>query len=325
MIGPVRTLRRSGRRQTPGESRPSGGLGRGTTGIGIDPDALTRRRARTDGRRSSADCQLEVTFPSDLLFYRCRSVASSRTRLRTRTVTRRLQSILTDYSNVTIQLWGAAVRNRSVTLTIPKPLSAGQRDRRRNTPTVRRTAKRAPQGARARAPEGPGSLRRRAPSPGRRGGRSCGWRCSCARRPCETLRMISGWAAFSASAAAAWSPVAIASSTLRTKVRIRERRALLISARRSACSARFLDDGELAMSVGVPVSRRESQAASLATASARVNRQSAGRAAIFRGTAACASRRRPPCPRPGPRWRRARGTAAARTAAPRAASSRSCG
>ena len=67
--------------------------------------------------------------------------------------------------------------------------------------------------------------------------------------------MISGWAAFSASAAAAWSPVAIASSTLRTKVRIRERRALLISARRSACSARFFDDGELAMSSGVPVSQ----------------------------------------------------------------------
>ena len=39
----------------------------------------------------------------------------------------------------------------------------------------------------------------------------------------------------------------MASSTLRMKVRIRERRALLMSARRAACSARFLDDGELAM------------------------------------------------------------------------------
>src|SRR4029079_10808816 len=44
--------------------------------------------------------------------------------------------------------------------------------------------------------------------------------------------MISGSAALSAASAAALSPEAIASSTLRTEVRMRERRAMLMSVRR---------------------------------------------------------------------------------------------
>ncbi len=47
--------------------------------------------------------------------------------------------------------------------------------------------------------------------------------------------------------------VAMASSTLRRKVRIRERRALLTAVRRSSCRARFLDWGVLAISVCYPV------------------------------------------------------------------------
>src|SRR5262249_56142110 len=51
--------------------------------------------------------------------------------------------------------------------------------------------------------------------------------------PFCAARMISGSAAFNAAAAAALSPEAIASSTLRTEVRIRERRAVLMSVRRA--------------------------------------------------------------------------------------------
>src|SRR5690625_5101375 len=59
--------------------------------------------------------------------------------------------------------------------------------------------------------------------------------------------MISGCAARSASWAASWLPEAIASSTLRTKVLIRERRALLVAVRRSVWRTRFFDCGVLAM------------------------------------------------------------------------------
>src|SRR5947209_4073975 len=51
--------------------------------------------------------------------------------------------------------------------------------------------------------------------------------------PFCAARMISGSAAFSAAAAAALSPEAIASSTLRTELRMRERRAVLMSVRRA--------------------------------------------------------------------------------------------
>src|SRR5690242_13101884 len=59
--------------------------------------------------------------------------------------------------------------------------------------------------------------------------------------------MISGWAAFRASAAADLSPEAIASSTLRRKVRIRERRVLLTSVRRAILRVAFLADVVLAI------------------------------------------------------------------------------
>src|SRR5690606_32272313 len=58
--------------------------------------------------------------------------------------------------------------------------------------------------------------------------------------PFWVLAMMSGWAVLRASAAAALSPDAIASSTLRTKVRTRVRRALLTSVRFTAWRAAFL-------------------------------------------------------------------------------------
>src|SRR5690606_11042748 len=67
------------------------------------------------------------------------------------------------------------------------------------------------------------------------------------RTPRLTPRMISGCAARSFSCAAAGSPAAIASSTLRMKVRIRERRALFTAVRRRVWRARLRDDGVLAM------------------------------------------------------------------------------
>jgi len=61
------------------------------------------------------------------------------------------------------------------------------------------------------------------------------------RTPLVTPRMTSGCADRNASAAADWSPEAIASSTLRKNVRMRERRAVLIVFRRAFCLARFFD------------------------------------------------------------------------------------
>jgi hypothetical protein len=66
-------------------------------------------------------------------------------------------------------------------------------------------------------------------------------------------RMISGCAAFRAAAAASWLPEAKASSTLRKKVRIRERRALFTSWRASDWRARFLDWAVFAISFSVSV------------------------------------------------------------------------
>src|SRR3712207_3923297 len=66
--------------------------------------------------------------------------------------------------------------------------------------------------------------------------------------PREAARMISGCADRRAARAASASPEAIASSTLRRKVRMRERRALLTSVRRAILRAAFLAEGVLAMS-----------------------------------------------------------------------------
>lgn len=69
--------------------------------------------------------------------------------------------------------------------------------------------------------------------------------------PRVTPRISSGCAWRSAKAAASLLPDAIASSTFRRKVRIRERRALFTAVRRSVWRARFLDWVVLAMrSVG---------------------------------------------------------------------------
>src|ERR687898_368847 len=65
--------------------------------------------------------------------------------------------------------------------------------------------------------------------------------------PFWAARISSGSAARSASAAAAWLPDAIASSTLRTKVRTRERRERLIAVRFAILRVIFLADTVLAM------------------------------------------------------------------------------
>src|SRR5579863_10157776 len=62
-------------------------------------------------------------------------------------------------------------------------------------------------------------------------------------------RMMAGSASAIAATAAVRSPEAIASSTLRTALRTRERRALLITVRRAICRAAFLADFVLAISV----------------------------------------------------------------------------
>ena len=73
--------------------------------------------------------------------------------------------------------------------------------------------------------------------------------------PFVAPRMISGWAAFSAAFAASASPDAMASSTLRMKVLMRLRRAVLTAVRRSIWRTRFFADGELAMMIPLSVSR----------------------------------------------------------------------
>src|SRR5690606_12795024 len=67
--------------------------------------------------------------------------------------------------------------------------------------------------------------------------------------PLPAARLISGSAALSAVEAAAWSPEAIASSTLRMKVRMRLRRDLLVAVRAAILRVAFWADGVLAISV----------------------------------------------------------------------------
>src|SRR3712207_9531215 len=71
--------------------------------------------------------------------------------------------------------------------------------------------------------------------------------------------MISGSASRNAAWAAAWSPVAIASSTLRMKVRMRLRRERLTSVRFAILRVIFLADVVLA--IGKPSSNKERPAA----------------------------------------------------------------
>src|SRR5690349_23839502 len=65
--------------------------------------------------------------------------------------------------------------------------------------------------------------------------------------PFWAARIISGSAARSAATASVWLPAAMASSTLRTKVRIRLRRDLLIAVRFAILRVIFLADTVLAM------------------------------------------------------------------------------
>src|SRR5919198_5095191 len=76
--------------------------------------------------------------------------------------------------------------------------------------------------------------------------------------PLVAARINSGCAALSAASAAALSPEASASSTLRTKVRTRERRILLTAARRAILRAAFLAEEVLAInaSLYIPVGQR---------------------------------------------------------------------
>src|SRR5690606_11796026 len=67
------------------------------------------------------------------------------------------------------------------------------------------------------------------------------------RTPLPAARISSGWAALKAASAAALSPAAIAASTLRTQVRTREIRLLLIAVRRAILRAAFLAEVVLAM------------------------------------------------------------------------------
>src|SRR5690625_343805 len=106
--------------------------------------------------------------------------------------------------------------------------------------------------------------------------------------------MISGCAARSASWAASWLPEAIASSTLRTKVLIRERRALLIAVRRSVWRSRFFDCGVLAMPAPLPsgVMRSRADSASARFRQWRMRAANAGcaRASPDSGSLALAAR-----------------------------------
>src|SRR3712207_5864289 len=67
--------------------------------------------------------------------------------------------------------------------------------------------------------------------------------------PFEAAFMICGWASLSAARAASLSPDAIASSTLRIKVRILERGTLLMAVRRAILRAAFLAEDVLAIMV----------------------------------------------------------------------------
>ncbi|CAK7258884.1 protein of unknown function [Shinella sp. WSC3-e] len=65
--------------------------------------------------------------------------------------------------------------------------------------------------------------------------------------PLVAARISSGWAAFRAAAAEAWSPEAMASSTLRMKLRTRERRDLLTAVRAAILRVAFFAEVVLAI------------------------------------------------------------------------------
>src|SRR5919112_4256417 len=99
--------------------------------------------------------------------------------------------------------------------------------------------------------------------------------------PFWAARISSGSAARRASAAAARLPEAIASSTLRTKVRTRERRERLIAVRFAILRVIFLADTVLAMgsssSLAHPMHERRPEAAAGDRGLANGNRRARGR------------------------------------------------
>src|SRR3712207_9475563 len=79
--------------------------------------------------------------------------------------------------------------------------------------------------------------------------------------PFWAARIISGWAARRAATESVWLPEAIASSTLRMKVRMRLRRLRLIAVRFAILRVIFLADTVLAMGLSSSLDRPTSAAA----------------------------------------------------------------
>src|SRR4051794_14838175 len=89
--------------------------------------------------------------------------------------------------------------------------------------------------------------------------------------------MISGAAAFSAAAAAAASPEAIASSTLRTEVRMRERRPVLMSVRRAITRVALRAEDVLAIDLVSGCEPQRGQLSSAEKQGAAIARRRLGR------------------------------------------------
>src|SRR3546814_7025962 len=117
--------------------------------------------------------------------------------------------------------------------------------------------------------------------------------------PLETPRIISGWAAFSASAATSLAPAVNADSTFFTKVRMRLTRDLLTSARRSFRRMRFLAWGVFAigetLELSVPVRRSDGRDRVAARRLPRVRKaRSLLRCGLWVNAVFCAPHRKPP-------------------------------
>src|SRR5690606_8533710 len=157
--------------------------------------------------------------------------------------------------------------------------------------------------------------------------------------PFVAARIISGWAALRAAAATVWSPAAIASSTLRMKLRTRERRDLLTRVRAAILRVAFFAESVLAIDASLQNLTQTPPSPCRVTATCHSGNSGAisenhrigfpDCGAAYSGKPrgrqrgfciavvnddqrpAYASRQRPPSPPFGPRWRRAHGRAAA--------------
>ena len=181
--------------------RPSPEPGGRPRHAGVGARAVPNRLSLLDRRRTSMPparhrFRLKLTFPSVLIAL-CRKV--SRPRYAALHCNDLLQSMLSRHDTITC-IYSETRRSGIVRdNNIAKRRQPRQRDRRRNIEAVAETGIAAHDtGARAKRTERrPPALagrdsrqrlrrgvRRRAPSRGRRGAKSCGSRCSCARRPC---------------------------------------------------------------------------------------------------------------------------------------------